>query len=107
MDTFVWEDYPTTLERTLKIARGSGRMTVYSLKKSPRRSTSYPALSMVRTILSHIAWAHSDVVSVWCWGWDGSGDLDGPDVDPIWEPVSRQSVGADPVQIRHRRDFKI
>lgn len=21
---------------------------------------------------------------VWCWGWDGAGDLDGPDVDPVW-----------------------
>lgn len=21
---------------------------------------------------------------VWCWGWDGAGDLDGPDVEPIW-----------------------
>lgn len=28
---------------------------------------------------------------VWCWGWDGAGDLDGPDVDPIWE----EQVGAD------------
>lgn len=23
--------------------------------------------------------------AVWCWGWDGAGDLDGPDVEPIWE----------------------
>ncbi|KZV75706.1 glycosyltransferase family 69 protein [Peniophora sp. CONT] len=43
---------------------------------------------------------------VWCWGWDGAGDLDGPDVDPIWEAVASQAVGPNPVQIRHRRDFK-
>lgn len=23
-------------------------------------------------------------MKVWCWGWDGAGDLDGPDVDPVW-----------------------
>jgi hypothetical protein len=29
------------------------------------------------------------VVIVWCWGWDGAGDLDGPDVEPIWELMVR------------------
>ncbi|KAF8335287.1 hypothetical protein F5887DRAFT_921218 [Amanita rubescens] len=28
---------------------------------------------------------------VWCWGWDGAGDLEGPDVDPIWERMSNRS----------------
>ncbi|KAI0027314.1 CAP59-like protein [Vararia minispora EC-137] len=43
---------------------------------------------------------------VWCWGWDGAGDLDGPDVDPIWEPVPDKSLGMDPVGVRHDRSFK-
>ena len=46
-------------------------------------------------------------VQVWCWGWDGAGDLDGPDVDPIWERVPDRSQGADPVKVRHDRSFKL
>ncbi|KAF9025053.1 capsular associated protein [Hymenopellis radicata] len=30
--------------------------------------------------------------NVWCWGWDGAGDLEGPDVDPIWEPMPNRSM---------------
>ncbi|MBW0505156.1 hypothetical protein O181_044871 [Austropuccinia psidii MF-1] len=40
---------------------------------------------------------------VWCWGWDGAGDLDGPDVDPIWEPT--KNLTFDPRIIRHDRGF--
>ncbi|EFP76265.2 uncharacterized protein PGTG_02706 [Puccinia graminis f. sp. tritici CRL 75-36-700-3] len=40
---------------------------------------------------------------VWCWGWDGAGDLDGPDVDPIWEPT--KNLTFDPRVIRHDRGF--
>ncbi|KWU47204.1 hypothetical protein RHOSPDRAFT_14547 [Rhodotorula sp. JG-1b] len=40
---------------------------------------------------------------VWCWGWDGAGDLDGPDVEPIWELMPNISV--DPLTVRHDRSF--
>ncbi|KAL6309500.1 capsular associated protein [Sparassis latifolia] len=40
---------------------------------------------------------------VWCWGWDGAGDLDGPDVDPIWERMSNKSIRPDAVKVRHDR----
>ncbi|GLB39636.1 putative cryptococcal mannosyltransferase 1 [Lyophyllum shimeji] len=42
---------------------------------------------------------------VWCWGWDGAGDLDGPDVDPIWERVSNKSMRPDAVKVRHDRSI--
>jgi alpha-1,3-mannosyltransferase len=44
---------------------------------------------------------------VWCWGWDGAGDLDGPDVDPIWEPRSNLSTTAHSVRVRHDRSMKM
>ncbi|PSS34211.1 hypothetical protein PHLCEN_2v1721 [Hermanssonia centrifuga] len=44
-------------------------------------------------------------LAVWCWGWDGAGDLDGPDVDPIWEKMPNRSTTADAVKIRHHRDL--
>ncbi|BGP24786.1 capsule protein, glycosyltransferase family 69 protein [Rhodotorula toruloides] len=40
---------------------------------------------------------------VWCWGWDGAGDLEGPDVEPVWEP--QPSIDLDPVVVRHDRSF--
>lgn len=40
---------------------------------------------------------------VWCWGWDGAGDLDGPDVDPIWERMSNKSTSPDAVTVGHDR----
>ena len=36
--------------------------------------------------------------TVWCWGWDGAGDLDGPDVDPIWERRPNRTTIADVVK---------
>ncbi|TFK32722.1 glycosyltransferase family 69 protein [Crucibulum laeve] len=42
---------------------------------------------------------------VWCWGWDGAGDLDGPDVDPIWERMPNKSTMPDMVQVRHDRSM--
>ncbi|KAG6864290.1 hypothetical protein C0991_010786 [Blastosporella zonata] len=42
---------------------------------------------------------------VWCWGWDGAGDLDGPDVDPIWERMPNKSRRAEAVDIKHDRSF--
>ncbi|KAH6877430.1 capsular associated protein [Coprinopsis sp. MPI-PUGE-AT-0042] len=40
---------------------------------------------------------------VWCWGWDGAGDLDGPDVDPIWEQMPNRSTIAESVKVKHDR----
>ncbi|CDZ97271.1 Mannosyltransferase 1, CMT1 [Phaffia rhodozyma] len=44
---------------------------------------------------------------VWCWGWDGAGDLDGPDVDPIWEKMEDYSFTEKAVTIKHDRSFKM
>ena len=44
--------------------------------------------------------------TVWCWGWDGAGDLDGPDVDPIWEKMPNRSTTTESVKVRHRRDLQ-
>ncbi|TFY57791.1 hypothetical protein EVJ58_g6816 [Rhodofomes roseus] len=44
---------------------------------------------------------------VWCWGWDGAGDLDGPDVDPIWEHMPNKSTSPDAVRIRHDRSMNL
>ncbi len=43
---------------------------------------------------------------VWCWGWDGAGDLDGPDVDPVWEEVSEKARAPHAVEVKHDRTFK-
>ncbi|GAA5902385.1 hypothetical protein JCM5296_003127 [Sporobolomyces johnsonii] len=40
---------------------------------------------------------------VWCWGWDGAGDLEGPDVEPIWELMP--NITSDPTVVRHDRSF--
>ncbi|GAA5824305.1 hypothetical protein JCM5353_007014 [Sporobolomyces roseus] len=40
---------------------------------------------------------------VWCWGWDGAGDLDGPDVEPIWELMPNYTM--DTTLVRHDRSF--
>ncbi|KAK4688477.1 alpha-1,3-mannosyltransferase, partial [Tremellales sp. Uapishka_1] len=44
---------------------------------------------------------------VWCWGWDGAGDLDGPDVDPIWEHMSPKSYSPDSVVVKHGRNIQL
>ena len=41
--------------------------------------------------------------SVWCWGWDGAGDLDGPDVDPIWEHSHARAYSEETIQVKHYR----
>lgn len=46
-----------------------------------------------------------DFLVVWCWGWDGAGDLEGPDVDPIWERMPNKSIRADSVIVRHDRSI--
>ncbi|KAG9310171.1 glycosyltransferase family 69 protein [Chiua virens] len=42
---------------------------------------------------------------VWCWGWDGAGDIDGPDVDPIWEGTPSRSQKAEAVTVKHQRSM--
>ncbi|KAG1805481.1 glycosyltransferase family 69 protein [Suillus subaureus] len=42
---------------------------------------------------------------VWCWGWDGAGDIDGPDVDPIWEYMPDRSQHVDSVKVKHHREM--
>lgn len=44
---------------------------------------------------------------VWCWGWDGAGDLEGPDVDPIWERMPNKSSSLNAVRVRHDRSFTL
>ncbi|KAM0753122.1 family 69 glycosyltransferase [Meredithblackwellia eburnea MCA 4105] len=52
-----------------------------------------------------IAWRKAPPY-VWCWGWDGAGDLEGPDVEPIWEAWSTMSPAVlDPRVVRHDRSF--
>jgi hypothetical protein len=46
------------------------------------------------------------LTSVWCWGWDGAGDLEGPDVEPIWERMSNKSLTRDAVKMKHDRSFR-
>lgn len=45
--------------------------------------------------------------AVWCWGWDGAGDLDGPDVDPIWERMSNKSTRPESVLVKHDRSIRL
>ena len=42
---------------------------------------------------------------MWCWGWDGAGDLEGPDVDPVWEQMSNKSIRSDAVTVKHDRSL--
>lgn len=44
---------------------------------------------------------------VWCWGWDGAGELDGPDVEPIWEKMDERSTRKSAVKIRHDRSLPL
>ncbi|PFH45340.1 glycosyltransferase family 69 protein [Amanita thiersii Skay4041] len=44
---------------------------------------------------------------VWCWGWDGAGDLEGPDVDPIWEKMPEKATRASAVEVRHDRSLPL
>ncbi|EDQ98855.1 glycosyltransferase family 69 protein [Laccaria bicolor S238N-H82] len=38
---------------------------------------------------------------IWCWGWDSAGDLEGPDVDTIWERMLTKSMMAGSVVVKH------
>ncbi|KAG6331434.1 hypothetical protein ID866_7653 [Astraeus odoratus] len=44
---------------------------------------------------------------VWCWGWDGAGDIDGPDVDPVWEEMPERSQSSDSVFVKHDRKIEL
>lgn len=41
----------------------------------------------------------------WCWGWDGAGEISGPDVEAVWEPVPAAARSPDSIKIRHDRSF--
>lgn len=40
---------------------------------------------------------------MWCCEWDGAGDFEGPDVDPIWQYMSTKSVRMDMLTVKHDR----
>lgn len=42
---------------------------------------------------------------VWCWGWDGAGDIEGPDVEPVWEALKNST--RDPRTVWHDRSFNL
>lgn len=44
---------------------------------------------------------------VWCWGWDGAGDLDGPDVDPIWEKMPNRTTQSEAITVKHNRQMHL
>jgi len=44
--------------------------------------------------------------NVWCWGWDGAGDLEGPDVDPIWERMPNKSTRPESIIVKHDRSLE-
>jgi len=56
----------------------------------------FPSIPLPIVIFDHL---------VWCWGWDGAGDLEGPDVDPIWERMANKSTREDSVVVRHDRSI--
>ena len=85
-------------------------MTDYSLRKRAERLSSSQALSTVCSVTSAPDIFNSDtdvVYAVWCWGWDGAGDLDGPDVDPIWERMSNKSTKPQSVTVKHDRSIRL
>jgi hypothetical protein len=102
-------DYPKTLVQTLKIAHGSVLTTVYSLQKKVKDSTLSQDLNTVgipkNFALKIIELNFRFFLLVWCWGWDGAGELDGPDVDPIWERVSNKSMEHSAVLVQHDRSL--
>lgn len=57
-------------------------------------------------LISNFLKAHIFVL-VWCWGWDGAGDLDGPDVDPIWERMSNKSTRPESITVKHDRSIRM
>jgi hypothetical protein len=91
---------------TPKTGRGLVPMIDYSLR---RRVSLYTLCLALNTVRPQSFPMFSCLIllanTVWCWGWDGAGDLDGPDVDPIWESMSNKSIRADAVHVRHNRSI--
>lgn len=91
---------------TLKIVHGLDPMIVSSPKKRARGLTLYLVLNMVSICASgDTIPAYNSIV--WCWGWDGAGDLDGPDVDPIWERMPNKSAHPGAVVVQHDRSMSL
>lgn len=101
-----------THARIHKIDHGTVLMIDCSSLRRATCSISNLVLNMVRLescCLSnafHPIGSYADRFScsvVWCWGWDGAGDLDGPDVDPIWERMPDRTTHDEVVAIKHDR----
>jgi hypothetical protein len=93
--------------RTHRIARGMDLTTACLYRKS----RSYSSLSLVPRLVSNnraiITFLLLMLFSVWCWGWDGAGDLDGPDVEPIWEAMPNRTTLPEAVKIKHDRGLEL
>jgi hypothetical protein len=107
---------------TRKIEAGMDHTTVCSPRKRMRSWTLSLGQSMVsaelvamrskrqlghRMLLVSMAGTMAELINpVWCWGWDGAGDLDGPDVDPIWEKMPNKSFSPDSIRVKHARNMQ-
>ncbi|GAA5885970.1 hypothetical protein JCM6882_004217 [Rhodosporidiobolus microsporus] len=82
-------------------------VALLSLLENPKRLPSLKRLVLLVDEGRSLKWAakvRDDLLALlWCWGWDGAGDLEGPDVEPIWE--LQPNVTSDPVVVRHDRSF--
>lgn len=92
-------------ELILKTGLGSDRMIVSSQRRKARNSTLFLVLNMVCSSTCIRLPTLIILFAVWCWGWDGAGDLDGPDVDPVWERMPNKSTHSDAIVIRHDRSM--
>lgn len=105
-----------TLTRIHRIGAGTARTIGCSPPKRRKNWSLYPDQSMVSRQQLFFgpksarkrkkkSWLLTQTVAVWCWGWDGAGDLDGPDVDPIWEHMQPRSYSEEAIQIKHYRNM--
>lgn len=86
--------------RTRKIAVGTGRTIDSSDRRRAKRSILSDRHRLVRlpSLPFPPPWTELIDRTVWCWGWDGAGDLEGPDVEPIWEALPNSTF--DPRLVR-------
>ena len=102
---------PTIPAQIHKIVHGSVLMTVYL----PKRRVNLCTLRQVQNTVGLVTCTFSvTLIStslylflVWCWGWDGAGDLEGPDVDPIWERMPNKSTKPESIIVKHDRSMGI
>ena len=104
-----WSPRQSTHRSPRPVMVWSSRSTVYRRGEPSSRFRRWPRIRYAFTlivspscptlIVPFMRYWHT----VWCWGWDGAGDLDGPDVDPIWERMPSKSTNSSAVSIRHNR----